>query len=59
MTTYLHFRELVEISVQEVGPLKYYNVKGFFLPDWIMQKAAHQMTENELWNFSSRIGDEF
>ena len=59
MTTYIHFRELVEISIQEVGFKKYYNVKGVSMPDWIMQNAAHRMTENTFWNFSSRIGDEF
>ena len=58
MTTYIHFRELVEISIQEVGFKKYYNVKGVSMPDWIMQNASSQMTENAFWNFSSRIGDE-
>ena len=58
MTTYIHFRELVEISIQEVGFKKYYNVKGVSMPDWIMQNASRHMTENTFWNFSSRIGDE-
>lgn len=59
MTTYLHFRELVEISAQEVGVMKYYNVKGISMVDHIIQNAAHQMTENAFWNFSARIGEEF
>ena len=59
MTTYLHFRELVEISVQEVGCMKYYNVKGVSMVDWIIQNAAHQMTEEAFWAFSARIGEEF
>ena len=58
MTTYIFFRDLAEISVQEVGFKKYYNVKGFSMPDWIMQNASRHMTENTFWNFSSRIGDE-
>lgn len=56
MTTYIHFRELVEISIQEVGFKKYYNVKGFSMPDWIMQNASSQMTEDSFWAFSARIG---
>ena len=59
MTTYIHFRELVEISVQEVGMEKYYNVKGFSMVNWIMQNAAHQMSEDMFWAFSARIGEEF
>ena len=57
MTTYIHFRELVEISIQEIGTLKYYNVKGVSLVDRILQNASHQMTEDSFWAFSARIGE--
>ena len=56
MTTYIHFRELVEISIQETGALKYYNVKGLSMVDLIIQNAVHRMTEDAFWAFSARIG---
>ena len=59
MTTYVWFRELIEISVQEVGALKYYNVNGVSMVDWILQNASRQMTEDSFWAFSARIGEEF
>lgn len=57
MTTYLHFRELVEISTQEVGVEKYYNVRGVSMVDHIIQNASRQMTEDAFWAFSARIGE--
>ena len=59
MTTYLHFKELVEISIQETGYMKYYNVKGVSLPDHVIQNATRHMSEDMFWTFSARIGEEF
>ena len=59
MTTYVYFRELVEISIQEVGYTKYYTVKGVTIPDHVIRNASHQMTDEVFWNFSSRVGEEF
>ena len=59
MTTYLHFRELVEISVQEVGMENFYGVKGVSMVNRIMQNAANQMTEHSFLAFSARVGKEF
>lgn len=59
MTTYVFFKELVDISTAEVGMEKYYNVKGVSMVDHIVRNAAGQMTETAFWAFSARIGDEF
>ena len=56
MTTYVFFKELVEISIQEIGTMKYYNVKGVSMPDHIVRNASRQMTEDSFWTFSARIG---
>ena len=57
MTTYVFFKELVEISTAEVGFEKYYNVKGFHIVDSIAVNAAKQMTEKSFWMFSERLGN--
>ena len=59
MTTYIHFRELVEISTQETGALKYYNVKGVSLPSCVLYNVVRYMSEDMFWAFSARIGEEF